>query len=495
MMVSYLLGLAVIAALAALGALLTRAILVKASWLELLSLSYPLGSGVLTWLLFNLSWLGLPISAISVAVTAFVAAGAAVWIARIRRLHLTHRIPDRQAKPQEGRTALDLPSASALALGLVMLIAIAISVGRSYAAYDAMAGWAIKGYGIAFEGSILAGREWGMWSLNYPLNIMMQVATFRLFGSDILPESKLLFPAYLASVCLGVFIFWRRQRVPRALAGMGMLLIATNPVAFIQSTNGYANLPFSAILTLGVLTGIDALKRRDPSRQFLSGLLLAIGVWTRPEGVLYVAPIAASIWLIARIGRYCRGIPVAFMSPLAVVSIPWLMFAWTHYELDPVWIQHGDTAALAMAGLVERISGRDAHWFDLYLIVRLFAERALQPKNWGAYTPVVGSLVAISLFRKRNLSRMEIRCLAAATAIGVAIPIALYFALSLQGWPDFVDILRRDFDRAYLPGYLMTNVLAIALLASQSGERIEGIRQPILQGPSAAKQPADPAVI
>ncbi len=461
---SSLVGLTLLAVLGALGVQLLRAILVEWDWLELLSLAYPLGSGVLTWLLFLLSWLGVQLTPFSVGATGVATLIVASWIAELRHNKgssaMIRNAPLSGWEPQRKRPAIGL----GLSLSVVMLAALAISVGRSYAAYDSMTGWALKGYGIAMEGSILAGREWGMWGLNYPLNIVIQVAAFFLFGNDLLPESKLLFPIYLACVCLGVFLFWRRFRVAPTLAVFGVILLATNPVVFLQSTNGYANLPFTAVLILGVLTGIDGFLRGDARRQFLSGLLLGIAVWTRPEGVVYAGLIAASLLGITRFARINRVQPFAFLSPLITIAIPWLIFAWLHHELDPDWIQHGDTAALAIASLVDGSSRGAARLFDLYLIIRLFIDRAVSPNNWGAYLPVLGSVLVLSTFIRRVWNRREIAHLAAVAAITIVIPVALYFALSIQQWPEFVMILRQDFDRAYLPAYFMTNVLAIALI-------------------------------
>jgi len=468
MIASVLVGFAVVAVLSALGVQLARAILGKSTWPELLGLAYPLGSGVLTWLLFILSWMGLRITALSLAATAAFALVGATWAAEVRRKQVLQSATDSRRVIREDTGGTFVRIGLGLAFAVLIAAALVISVGRSYAAYDAMAGWALKGYGIAASGSVLAGRDWGMWGLNYPLNIMLQVATFRLFGGDLLPESKLLFPVYLACVGLGIFSFWRRFRVAPALAAAGLMLIATNPVVFIQATNGYANLPFAAILTMGILAAIEGVLEGDPRRQIISGLLLGIGVWTRPEGFLYVALVAAAVAAVARLGRFGRVYPLAFTLPVIGLSVPWLVFALTHYELDPVWIQQGDTAVLAVTNLLEGISAGGAQLSTLYLIVRLFLERALLPENWGAYLPVVTLLFALSAFARRTWARKEIPYLVAVSVITIALPVALYLVLSIHGLPDFVLVLRRDFDRAYLPAYFMTNVLAITLLQSRT---------------------------
>ena len=489
MMGSLLVGLVIVAALGLLGVQLLRTILGKGSWLEVLSFAYPIGAGVFTWLLFLLAWMGLRITPISVAAAWITALIGTTWTARVRH----GRVPRPSGRPRSDRretTEPNLPLGLTLTLALLLLIALALSVGRSYAAYDAMAGWAIKGYAIAAGGTVLAGRDWGMWGLNYPMNIMLQVATFRLFGGDLLPESKLIFPIYLASACLGIYLFWRRFKVAPLVAALGVLLLATNPVVFIQATNGYANLPFAATITLGVLTGIDGIMKGDAHRQMLSGLLLGSAVWTRPEGILYAGLFATAFLAISRLGRIGTARPLAILSPLAVLSSPWLLFARMHYELDPAWIQHGDTAGFAFANLLEGISNGGAQLFNLYLIPRLFVERAVVPENWGAYLPVVVSLVAISAFLRHTWRRGEIAHLAAAAAVTILVPIALYFVLSVQGRPDFVELLRLDFDRAYLPAYLLTTVLAVSLVQPRDeqggparwspsrGGRV-GLRQPI----------------
>ena len=239
MNMSLIIAAALLLAILLLGSQIARAVLAPQQRAELLGLAFPLGAGVLTWLLFLVSWVGLPLNLPSVIIVYALALMAAVVIGA--RVLGNGSVEKRRSS---GRPITSPSSADKLHTALLLLFAFLIglaafiAVARSYSAWDAAAIWAPKGYGIAFEGSIFAGARWGAHGLGYPLNVPLLISVFTWLGGDILPGSKLIFPAFLASVSLGAYAFWIRQGVSTLLAGLGMLLVASVPSIFLHATIG-----------------------------------------------------------------------------------------------------------------------------------------------------------------------------------------------------------------------------------------------------------------
>ena len=456
MLTSLLIDLSILAIFILLGLQLARCIAPGADRLLLTSVAFPLGSGVYTWCVFCLAWIGLPLGR---GLLAFVAAALLVGSVLFRRVS---RGPVRGEANLVGGPADAGMRDRALwaALGVLLLVALALSVGRSYSAYDAAAGWAVKGYGIALEGELDAGREWGLFGLGYPLNIMLQVATFSLFEGETLPGSKLLFPMYLVAVSLGSYRFWRKYGVSSRPALLATGFVATNPVVFLHATNGYANLAFAATLTLGTLLNLEGILEDRARIQAIGGLLLGIAAWTRPEGIGFFVAVVLGLfllWALAGIGTI-RALP--WLVPGAALALGWNGFAWKALLQSHL----GETLQAVPSGL----SLSDPNLFELYLIPRLFLERAIDPGNWGLFLPAIMALSLLGLAARRSWQRPVILSLFVLSMIVAALPVLIYYARSFAPSADFQEILRRDFDRAFLPGFFMLCVTAVLAAAGRT---------------------------
>ena len=299
MLASAVLGLCVLAAFASLGAVIVRAVLGTPDRLALIGLSIPIGGGVLTWFLFLASWAGIPLTPLSSLIVWVLLLAGTVGLVRSGQPRLDiHRHP--QPVKETQLDAWIWPVAW-LAFGALIGLATFISLGNAYGSWDAAAGWAAKGYGIAKEGTIIAGEAWGAWGLAYPLNLPIQIGVFQMFGHDLVPLSKALFPMFLTSLGLAAYRFWRLQGVSSTLSSLGTVFLVSVPLVFLHGTEGYGNVPFTAYLVQGILWGIVGLRWRDRRALLMSGLLLGLASWTRPEGFLYalvaVVGLFAAFWV------------------------------------------------------------------------------------------------------------------------------------------------------------------------------------------------------
>jgi hypothetical protein len=449
-----------------LGSQIARAILAPQQRAELLALAFPLGGGVLTWILFLVSWAGLPLNLSSVIVVYALALMAAVVIgARVSGNRSGEK------RRSSGRPIAALSSADklhkALLLFFTFLIGLAayIAVARSYSTWDAAAIWASKGYGIALEGSVFAGAKWGAHGLGYPLNVPILISVFEWLGGDSLPGSKLIFPAFLASVSLGIYTFWIRQGVSMLLAGLGMLLVASVPSIFLHATIGYANLPMACYLVLGTLYGMEGFFGKRPQALPISGILLGLASWTRVEGVMYCLAILAALILIALISRQARPGIVLWLLPFALISGTWLLFYRTS----------GSSGGQAMGALrmaISSIGQGELNLVELRLILGYFRRYAFHIPTWGVLFPACALLL---LSRWRSLRRRELpQAFAGILAIvGTGLVTFILFYVGSFISPDLFGWLVRSFPRAFFPTAILIAVVAILVAGTP---RVRGDR-------------------
>ena len=435
---------------------------IRPNWqpIELLGLAVPVGAGVLTWSLFLLSWVGLKLTLSVSASVLVVITVIAAWSAH-RQGHALWKLGGWR-EGWSGTPGVWRALISMAGLGITT-VAVALSVGASYRLYDPVQIWSVKGYGIAAAGSILAGADWGVHGLSYPLNIPMQVALFYMVDGDTLPGSKLLYPIYAFALCASLFAFLRRKEVDERIAGLGALLLGTVPIVFFHATSGFANLPFTLLLVSGALWGVEGIRGESRRQQLLSGLLLGLAAWTRPEGILYALAVILILFAVAKLAHQ-RGSKLApLIAPVAVVAGGWFLFALLEHTLQgsnlqqAVSVYSGDTFA--------------GH-FDpsgLWTIVRIFTYSMFVPYRamfpaisatyWGVLFPVVLVLLVWSgrrFFTKSNLEGLMLW----ATLIGVgAINVGVFYirSYSKSNFPAFIE---RAFPRAFLPTAVLMTVLA-----------------------------------
>jgi hypothetical protein len=318
----------IIGLLLAVGSTVALGLLDQNSLRWVFPVAFPLGAGVVTWTVFLLGWAGWPLTVETFGAGVFLPLALASgygW--RTGHLARAWRAASRWYGRRSGfRITL---SGSLLTLSLltgVLFAGGAVSIGRGYSQFDDIANWALKGYGLAEEHSIFGGSMWGGNAMEYPENIPLQIAFFRLAEGDILPASKLTFTLFFASLVLGTLLFWGDSAVGKMVGALGALFLATVPILFEHATLGYANLPMTAYLVLGCMSSLSGFRKKDKGHVLIGSLLLGLSAWTRLESAVYA--LAAAVFLSAGMlrSREDRAY-IPFLSlPMVTVMVPWLAF-------------------------------------------------------------------------------------------------------------------------------------------------------------------------
>lgn len=457
---------------------------IRPGWqpLELLGLAVPVGAGILTLCLFLLSWLGVPLSAglcVGLLTATTVLAG---YLARRQGHHFGQDAHWRQG--WNGVAGLWRVVLLGAGLGLLGL-AVALSVGASYRLYDPVQIWSVKGYGIAEAGSIFAGADWGVHGLAYPLNIPLQVALFFMVDGDALPGSKFLFPIYGFALCISVFAFLRRQKIDERIAGLSAIFLGSVPIVFFHATSGFANLPFTALLVGGTLWGLEATRRVSIRAGLLSGLLLGLAAWTRPEGIFY-AGTSLGVVSVAYLRRHRNlGLVGAIAGPLILVAGTWILFAVTGNTVT------GSTPERQVVTYVGQTLSGKIDFSGLWTIISVFSYSMFVPYRamfpaisatyWGGLFVVAIGMLVVSV---RNLSphRNFHRAWLFILTLSFGALTILEFYIQSYTIDNFRALIERAFPRAALPAAALFFVTAIWSLRASQMNRVDESAEHAAQG-------------
>lgn len=416
-----------------------------------LSLGFPIGAGLYSWLLFLFSWAGLRLTKmtiLSIGLTMLILFGSLTLIRR------------RSKNPRKASIAsTSIRDRNLLARMVVVVIlalfviAAVLAIGRAYSSWDAMAIWSIKGYGIASSKSIFGGETWGAFGLTYPLNVPLQIAAFRNISGDLLPESKVIFPLFFASLVFSCYNFYKEEEVSEKSALLGSLIMASLPIAFEHSTQGYANLGFTTYLVLGILLGIQGIFQANDRYQLMGGILMGFACWTRPEGVLFLPFVVVGAVLVLRLNKFVKVSWLGWLLPPMLIAGSWLIFART-YASESLVLSTLQQAA-------EQLNSGHLNIDAFYRIARFMGHQLLRPSIWGVLLMMLVPLVVIN---RRNLRPSSDPVAFACLLMGVSITTATtlhFYMISFLG--TLTDWLPTSANRMYLPSGILFLVWVILL--------------------------------
>jgi hypothetical protein len=456
------LSLIVLLAMGVLGCVVLRLAGIEGSWL-VAGMSLPLGLGLTMWGWFLISAIGIPLSQHSLLWTG---AGIAVVLFAVAMVSKVIRRAPKQARPSLPRSHRWADLTVVAFLAALLLISGGLSVGRSYSGWDDMSAYAAQGYAIARQGSILAVDVAGPSARGYPVGIQLAIAAFRVLGLEGLPGSKLVFSVLLGSLLAGCYGFWRRWNVPPLLACLGVIAIGTTPTIFEHSTLGYTNLPAAAFATLGTLCAVEGMERNHRGTLVISGLLLGMCAFIRPEGLLMalvVLGFAAAAH--SRIHRRWPRVAVILVM-LGLIAVPWMAYARLQGLDAPM-------SATSTSAINQLLQGK-LHLDAFYWTIRYLARSVVKTFAWGSL-PLLAAFVLLGGVTRGGwkLQARPLSVLASGLGGGIAM-VLFYYLVSFGG--DVRFWLGTGVERMFLLPVILCCVGIVALTGETRSpfEREEG---------------------
>ncbi len=469
MFISVVLGLGIVVGLGGWGLMILRSIRSDMATAQMISIAYPLGAGLFTFLLFLLSWIGIPLSLTMVVISYLLCVILVVLYGRRTRTNLDAEERSSQ-KPTTLQSAGWGERIAYLSIFGLVLLAAYLSLQRGYSTWDAIGIWGVKGIGIAHEETVLAGSRWGSHGLTYPLNIPLQIAIFRIVGEQLLVGSKLIFPIFYLSLLLGSYTFLKRQS-GTVISLLGVLLLGTTPILFEHGTIGYANLPFVTYLVLGLMSLLQGWREGELHARIVGGIMLSLASWTRPEGAFLLGPILIVLYLGMRRMKPQEPLSQGFWwLPLLLLIVIWQVFM-ASTGSGGIF---GETLRIAWTS----ISSGDMNFSAIYWTARFAIRQVIDPGVWGVLAPA-GILLVF-------LRRREIFTQGPETIIFLFLPAlmagfsvtAYYYLASFQ--QDIQYLLGTSVNRLFMPvwvlgflGVFRSNRSARVVIGATSSDEIQ----------------------
>ena len=445
-----------------LGSIFTTILIKNTSWLDIGILSCPIGIGLLSWMIFITSYVGIPIT-VGTIVIWFIGLAAIGLI-----LHKTIR--KRWPRPPVVNVGQSLRAflikdhiGPIIGAALVVWFGLnaVISVGQGYSVFDAIAIWALKGYAIAFQHSIWAGELWGGHILAYPMNLQLSITIFRLFDGDLLPGSKLIFTMLTASLLMGCYKFLKQAGVSTRMALMGLLVLMTTPVFFYYSTNGMANLPFTTYLVLGILWSLEGVFKNKNDSILVGGSLLAFAAWTRPEGIGFSTIIIIAVLLFAFLLKKIKLV----LNQLIIFISPMILFPTTWFLLLGAREMARDQIGPTLGGSLTQISHGNFQFIYILNIVQYTFSYFTSWQNTGYFLLIFILLGTILFFNIRHGKKSYFPifiCL----LITIIFPFGMFYNAAFAAGNGFQRFLDQSYDRAMLPAIVLIIFLGMLITGS-----------------------------
>jgi hypothetical protein len=308
--------------------------------LELWSLSFGAGCGILSIGMFYLAYRGIPLSETNILIGTAVLLGSLIipWIVLARRSHRRSVSSHTVETIPTSHPLSPLEWASLLVVGLCIVLVFTDALSQPLLAFDARAIWAFKAKALYFEQGIYNEAFLQSDRLHaktrYP-QLVPLAETFIASVSGGFHESaiKLLFPCFYVSLILLVGAELGRA-FDRRYALLCTGLFASLPVFTIYANggaaSGYADLPLAFYVTALATRLFRWLQDGFSGNLHLALLFTSLTVFTKTEGLALVFVVllatALAAWLIY--GRSVRSLwplPVTVVGGLICLA-PWFLY-------------------------------------------------------------------------------------------------------------------------------------------------------------------------
>lgn len=298
---------------------LTLNLIKGTTFLEKLSLSFPVGIGVYTFLMFLGNWIGIPFNPFHQSIMiAF-----STWGLLVFNLVMN--------KPQP-----PFPKAKmSLSPACIFLLVIATFVSASFLyttywpvhSFDSLTMYDFRGLVFQKQGKIFDIDD--AYHGSYPLLTSLAHTLFYLFGSK---NPQWLYSAFYLSL-LAFFFERARRLVGNTKSAILTALFATTPIIFYFSTIAYTNLPYTLYIFASFVFVIDLIKGNEEGRIVLIGLMLGLASWIRPATEWFFISVLFAVFLLARkveqTPHFNKRSLMNIMTLLAVFSFfyaPWRIY-------------------------------------------------------------------------------------------------------------------------------------------------------------------------
>jgi hypothetical protein len=316
----------------------------ETSFLERLSLSYPLGMGLLTMQMFFLGLLRVPLT---LGYSSFPILLEILALFLIIRINKTAILP-----APSGGLFREITSSKNSGIKKTALIILSLWAGakvlslffeaglRPIFAWDAWANWSAgaklffytKGLMLDAAPQDFFARGAVLRIQSYPLHSPLLQVWFALWtGHFDEVVVKLWAPAYLLCTALYLYSFAVRE-INRTIALIMLVLFLSSNLMSYHAVEAYSDFPLGSCLMFALASFLMAI-RRGPSYWIVVGLFCAQSLFIKEEAVFYVLLLllSAIVYIRGNTGKDSGRTTniVLLLAPLVLI-LPWFLFKYSH---------------------------------------------------------------------------------------------------------------------------------------------------------------------
>jgi hypothetical protein len=310
------------------------------SALERFALAWALGTGFLTWLMFCLVMIKVPLTVTNIAIPALLFLGIA-WPIVIRHGYPLFNTADliKTAKNIFSRPPVD--GQINYWLERLLLLAIAGKVGyvffealiKPVVAWDAWANWALKAKIffldpvplVSYFGNYRAGLA------DYPLHLpLLESWLYTCLGEWNDQLVKIIFPLYFLSLLI-LFYYVLRRIAPRLNSLLFTFLLSSLPFLVYHATIEYADFPLALYYTFTLFLLYLWAEKSDQGCFFCSSILAGLLPLVKKEGqvdlLIILLLLAVILWSKrSALAEKAKAFISYALFP-ALLYLPWLIFS------------------------------------------------------------------------------------------------------------------------------------------------------------------------
>lgn len=295
------------------GFLLARLILSESNFFESASVGVLLGIGLVTFILFLTSWIGVKITYVSTFLTAiFLIFVVVLFYILLKRLGNLKNLFTLGVIAKPGLIELFFGGA----IFLFVLLSFCLSTYFPVTVWDALALYDFRAKVISEYGYFVQISNQFSYFAHYPLfTSLSHVIVYLSGGSNPQFIYSMLFVSFLIS-----FYFLLRRVVTRNISVIATFSLAILPEMLQHSTIAYTNLPYTIFYVLGIIYLYIAYLKNKNNYVLLSGILIGLSTWVRAD---------LPFWMTGLIFALIVGVKQKKVLPIITYLIPFLIIQQT----------------------------------------------------------------------------------------------------------------------------------------------------------------------
>ncbi len=274
-----------------LGFLITFLFKIKFHLIERISLSYLLGIGILTFLIFIMNYfLGLGFSSKNTFVVLLLLIFVLLVLERNNFILFFRNIRRSNISIYFFKDKYSL--VFAFSIFILLFFSLVRNIYWPVSDWDALALYDFRAKVFLSEPSLLKAGLNNSYFVHYPL--LTSLAHLFVYQTG-LSNPKFIYSLFYLSFIF-IFYFSLQRNVGSNKAVFFSLILALVPEIFGHSTMAYTNLPYTVYLCSGVFYLYEWIKNKQRSLLVLSGLLVGLSSWVRISEPFWMVPVLIVIF-------------------------------------------------------------------------------------------------------------------------------------------------------------------------------------------------------